>query len=141
MNIITYFRGEYYFLSNFYPCQIKYKGMRYPSVENAYQAQKFTEEYHSIFVKISPEEAKLIGKIAPKNLNPEWENTKLEIMYDLIKKKFTENKELSEALLKTDESIIIENNHWGDTYWGKCNGVGENNLGEILMMVRNLISK
>ena len=34
------FRGTKYFLSNFYECKIKYEGIEYPSVENAYQASK-----------------------------------------------------------------------------------------------------
>jgi len=27
---------------------------------------------------------------------------------------------------------------WHDTVWGKCNGVGENRLGIILMQIRDL---
>lgn len=27
-------------------------------------------------------------------------------------------------------------NHWHDTYWGVCDGAGENRLGKLLMQVR-----
>lgn len=32
---------------------------------------------------------------------------------------------------------IIEVNNWGDTYWGVCNGIGDNHLGKILMKIRD----
>jgi hypothetical protein len=35
--------------------------------------------------------------------------------------------------------ILIEGNTWGDTFWGVCNGVGENNLGKTLMNVREIL--
>lgn len=38
--------------------------------------------------------------------------------------------------MRTGESILIEKNTWGDTYFGVCNGVGENNLGKDLMSIR-----
>lgn len=31
---------------------------------------------------------------------------------------------------------IIEDNHWGDTFWGVCGGVGENHLGRLLEEIR-----
>lgn len=38
MNKITSFRDEYSFLSNFYQCPLKYKGVTYPNAEAAFQA-------------------------------------------------------------------------------------------------------
>ncbi len=35
---------------------------------------------------------------------------------------------------------LIEGNHWNDTFWGICNGNGENNLGKILMKIRHEIN-
>lgn len=32
---------------------------------------------------------------------------------------------------------IVEHNTWNDTFWGVCNGTGENHLGEILMDLRD----
>jgi predicted NAD-dependent protein-ADP-ribosyltransferase YbiA (DUF1768 family) len=34
---------------------------------------------------------------------------------------------------------LIEGNWWGDTYWGVCNGVGENHLGKLLMKIRDYL--
>ena len=61
---------------------------------------------------------------------------KTNIMYDICLAKFTQNQDLKEKLLKTGNAILIEGNWWNDTYWGVCNGIGENNLGKILMKIR-----
>ena len=58
-------------------------------------------------------------------------------MYDVCKQKFTENEDLKIKLLQTGLEPIVEGNTWGDTYWGKCKGVGQNKLGQILMRIRN----
>lgn len=59
-------------------------------------------------------------------------------MRDLCFQKFNNNLKLNKMLLLTEGYELQETNHWGDTYWG-CNemGEGENNLGKILMNVRN----
>lgn len=44
---------------------------------------------------------------------------------------------LSEMLEATGDAELIEGNHWGDTFWGVCNGVGQNNLGKLLMAIRS----
>lgn len=38
--MISSFRDEYFFLSNFYPVEIKLDGIVYPNAEAAFQAQK-----------------------------------------------------------------------------------------------------
>lgn len=38
--MILSFRDEYFFLSNFYPVEIKLDGIVYPNAESAFQAQK-----------------------------------------------------------------------------------------------------
>jgi predicted NAD-dependent protein-ADP-ribosyltransferase YbiA (DUF1768 family) len=39
-------------------------------------------------------------------------------------------------LLETGDAELVEGNWWDDTFWGVCNGVGQNNLGKILMDTR-----
>jgi len=60
-------------------------------------------------------------------------------MKDILEIKFADT-HLREALLATAPLELIEGNTWGDTYWGVCNGVGENKLGKILMGIRDEIA-
>ena len=39
--------------------------------------------------------------------------------------------------LQLIEGEIVEENTWGDTFWGVCKGVGENHLGKLLMEIRD----
>ena len=57
-------------------------------------------------------------------------------MYQIVKCKFEQNEDLKIKLLNTGNSELIEGNTWGDKIWGKVNGVGQNNLGKILMRIR-----
>ena len=45
------------------------------------------------------------------------------------------NPELRRKLIAVEEPIV-EDNWWNDIYWGVCNGIGENKLGQILTKIR-----
>ena len=122
------FRGKYAFLSNFYEAPITIEGRRFRCVEAAFQAAKCPSRAKE-FESLNGSEAKRLGrKVA---LRPDWEEEKLEIMYLLLVAKFTQHPELAEKLKATSEPIV-EDNTWGDTYWGCCRGRGQNHLGELL---------
>lgn len=74
-----------------------------------------------------------------KPIRPDWENVKLRVMYDIVKAKFLQNEKLQAKLLATRDRMLIEGNDWGDTFWGMVDGEGANNLGKILMRVREEI--
>lgn len=44
--------------------------------------------------------------------------------------------ELNKKLIETKNYYIEETNNWHDYYWGVCNGVGQNMLGNMLMEIR-----
>lgn len=133
--IIFGFNGEYRFLSNFYETPITYEGITYPSVENAYQAAKtINQEERLQFVKISSKEAKSLGRKI--TIREEWDTVKLQVMWNLIYEKFTRNRKLLSFLILTGDKHIEETNWWGDKFWGVCRGEGENNLGKLLMKLR-----
>lgn len=132
-----HFRNEYYFLSNFYNCKVTYEGLTYKNVEAAFQAAKCTGEHLHLrndFVNLNGGEAKRKGRKVP--LRADWENVKVNIMHQLVLSKFKENPELRKMLLATGNIELVEDNTWNDTYWGRCNGIGKNMLGIILMQVR-----
>lgn len=137
--VIAGFKGNYRWLSNFERCDILYKGILYPSAESAYQAQKTLDiKARHIFSKLDAREAKTLGKII--NIRPDWDNVKLELMYEICEIKFN-LPQFKPRLIDTGEMKIIESNYWGDTFWGECDGVGENHLGKIIMQVRDKIFK
>ena len=132
---ITSFRNKYFFLSSMYPCKIDFGDITYPSVENAFQAAKTTKlDDKFIIAKLKPSESKYYGRNRIKMRN-DWNDIKLDIMYQLVKIKFSDPV-LKQLLIDTAGEDIIEDNNWGDTFWGVCGGIGQNQLGKILMKVR-----
>lgn len=135
MSAIDDFKGEYAFLSNFYPCVdwIEYGGMTYPSVEHAYQAAKVSPLLRAQFQVGTAAEAKKLGRT--QKCRSDWDDVKLDIMEELLRCKFN-SLGLALLLINTRPQELIEGNWWGDTFWGVCRGKGENHLGKLLMKIR-----
>jgi ribA/ribD-fused uncharacterized protein len=146
VNPILFFRGEYRFLSNFFPCEVfadwhysdKVGSFRVscPSVEHAYQAMKADkrEDFEMICAPQSPGQAKRLGRTV--RARPGWEADRVWRMEHLLQQKFARNSPLGKKLLATGDADLVEGNAWGDVYWGVCRGQGENHLGKILMKIR-----
>jgi ribA/ribD-fused uncharacterized protein len=133
---IAGFRADYSFLSNFYPCKVTLDGEEYRSVEAAFQASKTLDPVlRTPFTTSTPAEAKAKGKTL--KLRPDWETVKLDIMADLLAQKFAPRTKLARLLADTGTRQLIEENTWYDTYWGVCNGKGQNHLGKLLMELRH----
>lgn len=145
-NEVKGFFGEYRPLSNFWPAKVFLDGEEYTSVENAYQAAKYKKETRDYFKTCSASEAKKFegNNSIYKYTEEEWDNIKLQIMDGLIVQKFDKilNPELYQKLKETGNKYLEETNYWEDTYWGiyktdaKEDGVGKNNLGKLIMKVR-----
>lgn len=84
---------------------------------------------------VTPLEAKRLGKRVPIDVG-EWNARRLSVMEKVVRAKFEQNPKLQQLLLATTEPIV-EDNNWGDTYWGKCRGIDSNHLGQILQEVRS----
>ena len=135
--MIDSFDGEYRFLSNFYSSKIKYEGIEYPTVEHAFQAAKSLDENirQSIAALPTPGAAKKAGRRSVV-LRGDWEQVKISVMKELVSRKF-EMPEFRDKLFDTDDEELVEGNTWNDTFWGVCNGKGRNELGKILMEIRD----
>jgi ribA/ribD-fused uncharacterized protein len=134
--MIDKFEGKYFFLSNFYPCEITYKGITYPSTEHAFAAAKSNDKQHKLYCSnpdITPGQAKKAGRKC--QLIDDWDNIRLEVMKELLTIKFSKEP-LRSMLLETEDKELVEGNWWNDTFWGVCNGIGQNNLGKLLMKLR-----
>lgn len=149
MNKIYDFRGEYAWLSNFYPSHIVYGVYAFPTVEHAFQYTKqATDNGRAAVMWIpsgptfhdrrmtTPGEAKRAARRHP--MRADWETIKIGVMHDLLRLKFCDPG-LRSMLLATGDADLVEGNTWNDNFWGVCNGWGENHLGRLLVLVRNEI--
>ena len=141
---IDSFRGQYRFLSNFFPAVVVYDGRTFQSTEAAYQSAKtLNPAIRDQFVPLSAGESKVLGNTI--ELRPDWEEVRDGVMLYLLHQKFTQP-EFRQLLKKTFPRFLVEGNNWHDTYWGVCNGcrkignhpsIGENHLGRMLMLIRD----
>lgn len=138
------FRGDYHFLSNMYQHPLVYKGVKYATAEAAFQSAKCPGHEQEFAALADGFSARKLGKKLP--MQPNWDLIKVQIMEEILRIKF-QKPELSvyrplnlqdchHRLLRT-RSYIQEDNYWHDTFWGVCNGVGENQLGRLLMKIRD----
>lgn len=138
MDKIEQFQGKYRFLSNFWPCVVELDGEKYPSVEHAYVAAKSVDKdvRRQVAGCVTPGDAKRLGRKI--NIREDWDDVKVQVMYSLLKQKFSKSP-LKNWLLDTGVMCIEEGNTWGDTFWGVYRGKGKNTLGKLLMDIRKEI--
>lgn len=131
---ILAFRDEYRWLSNFWP--VPSLGS---TVEHHYQAAKTDDpEWAARILTVrTPGQAKRLGQQAP--VRSTWDHDRIPVMRSLLVIKFHPNTILAAQLVNTGDAQLVEGNTWGDTFWGVCNGVGDNHLGELLMWVRSAL--
>jgi len=138
---IDSFQGDYRFLSNFWPAEVIFDGIAYPTAEHAYQSAKTLDraQRQRIAALPTPADAKREGRALKQR--DDWETVKFDVMERVVREKFTRHPELRDKLLATDNAELIEGNTWGDRVWGVYQGEGENRLGKILMKVRDELRK
>lgn len=130
------FRNKYAFLSNFHFSPITIGNYCFNNAEAAYQALK-CKGYEQRFVGLNAKAAKALGRRLP--MQEGWNDMRIDAMRYVLQQKF-KNPQLM-AQLQQIEGHIQEDNYWNDTFWGVCNGVGENQLGKLLMEIRDMNSK
>ena len=150
------FFQEYRFLSNFHLCNILYKDIWYPSSEHCYMAQKTNDISQKMRLSCSGglkvNEAKHYGQSV--ELIPNWDNIRYDVMLDVVTHKFSQNEDIKQLLLDTGDKYLEETNWWRDKYWGchiypkqprdyslPADQYGQNNLGKILMIVRDRVKE
>lgn len=133
---IEQFEGKYRFLSNFGPGSIQWQDKFFQTAEHLYQARKTNDPEEQEFVRVAPtpNEAKRRGKKV--TMRQDWDAVKDGVMKEILRLKFQQNPELAQQLIATGSEDLVEGNWWGDTYWGKCFGSGQNKLGIFLQEIR-----
>lgn len=141
------FRDEYFFLSNFFPhVQTMYLDntkVTIPTAEHCYAAMKakYLKDARTIAESKTPGQAKRLGRKVVQR--PDWESIKVDVMRDILMVKFRD-KDLLGQLEEITEPIV-EHNQWHDNFWGsctcdKCGDDGGNQLGILLMQIRDQLT-
>ena len=147
-NAIYGFQEEYRFLSNFDPTPLVYGGLQIKTAEHLYNALKTNslEEALHVLDAPTPGQAKTRGRKV--TLKDDWETVKYDAMRTSIGVKFIGNLSLASKLVETGDKELIEANDWHDNCWGSCycgrpscESDGENNLGKLLMALREDLRK
>ena len=140
-------------LSNWYECTFTDKVNTYTSSEQYMMYQKAilfndTENAQKIMNAKTPKEAKSLGRKVKNFDKSIWDENACKIVYDGCLLKFTQNVELGQFILSTDNKLIVEASPY-DQIWGiglsaanakkipQNEWPGTNWLGKCLMNVRN----
>ena len=124
--------------SNFAPFPIDLDGVRWPTVEHYYQAQKFTDpELQQKICKFDkPAAAKKFAQKHRAKTRADWVEVKDAVMERAVRRKFELHAGLRDLLLATGEETLEEAAPT-DYYWGVGReGTGQNKLGLLLMRIR-----
>ena len=132
---IAQFSGDYEWLSNFADAVVHLDGEDYRTVEHAYQAAKTFNRTARMKIRGAgtPNSAKKMGRGV--QIREDWEQVKIGTMEALLRQKFAQP-DFKAKLLATGDAELVEGNWWGDVFWGVCRGVGQNQLGKLLMQTR-----
>ena len=134
---------EYGEFSNFALYPITLRGKRWPTSEHFFQAQKFDDERDRDAVRCAktPTLAARLGRDRKRKLRRDWEAVKVSIMREALDAKFRQHPELAALLLGTGDALLVEHTE-NDDYWGDGgDGSGRNELGRLLMALRDELRK
>ena len=144
MSISFYSKSpEYGWLSNFSEHGFTLEGVRWPSVEHFYQAQKYAgaETQDRIRKADTPRKARKAGQDRSLVPRPDWDAVKEVVMRKAVSAKFAQNWGLRELLVATGDQELMHESA-SDLFWGRSQDrVGDNRLGTIIMEVRQALRK
>ena len=142
------FQSRHSKFSNLAPCVVKLDDLGFASSEAAFQYLRArncaTKKQIEEILLVAQGEAKL--RSYGINETEEWKQKKSDEMLHILVLKFTQNEDLKKALLDTGDKQLYKFTR--DKYWGvgltlsqahllkDGKGPGQNNLGKLLMLVR-----
>jgi len=144
-------------LSQWYPSPFSVDGIHYLTAEHYMMAEKAKtfndmDSFYEILKADSPKEAKALGRKVKKFDAEIWDYVSQNIVYKGNFEKFSQNKEIKNFLLDTENHILVEASPY-DKIWGiglSQDSIeatnpeqwrGENILGFVLMQVRDKLER
>lgn len=150
-NEFVFFWGGIY--SNWYPSNFTLDGVKYNCAEQAMMAKKALlfgdqEAHNKIMAAKDPRDQKALGRTVKGFTVETWDKVAKDIVYEIVKAKFTQNKGLLTQLLSTGNKELVEaspqDKIWGiglaesdPRAWDKSTWLGTNWLGETLTKLKN----
>lgn len=137
--------GDFYEFTNFFEfAPFILDGKEWKTTEHYFQAQKFVGTPYEEIIRHtnSPRDAFQYARQPEVSRwqRDDWESVKVDIMYKALLAKFSQHERLRQLLLATKGKTLIEHTY-NDSFWGDGYGGGANNLGKLLMKVRDIILK
>ena len=145
MEEIHFYRANeepYGVFSNLYRTEIEVRGIRYRSVEDAYQSLKPRKSDVRKWLMSAPSPRLLAitaHALPPSDLTSGWDRLKYPWMMECLLAKYQQHAECRSILLSTGDARLVEagsEDNEVNRRWGEVNGVGQNILGRMLMRVR-----
>jgi len=136
---VYFFTVAYYPFDNFSAHTVEIWERIFPTVEHAFQWKKFETTEPELAAKIlaagSPWHAKKLSR-SSSNMHTDWHNTRVTIMTEIVRAKVLQHEDVRVLLLSTGNKTIVENSPVDDFWGAGANGRGENQMGKILMKIR-----
>jgi len=107
-------------LDNFHHCQMQIDGQIWPSSEHYFQACKFPNDMqHREAIRMAPSGMDCWKLGQAKDLRSDWEEVKVEMMYQANLAKFSQNPHLGDVLVNSSGAIQAQGNPEGWKTWNE----------------------
>jgi ribA/ribD-fused uncharacterized protein len=135
-------QGPFCALSNLHPRALHFEGQLYATPEHAYQVLKAVPDLRAwLMAAPTPELVAVAGDaLTEEHTVADWARIQLPLMRRIVRAKFDQDADLRELLINTAGARLVE---WSPDdsdvarYWGEYEGEGENQLGNMLMALRD----
>eukprot|EP01062_Namystynia_karyoxenos_P081112 TRINITY_DN8853_c0_g1_i1.p1 TRINITY_DN8853_c0_g1~~TRINITY_DN8853_c0_g1_i1.p1 ORF type:complete len:922 (+),score=315.71 TRINITY_DN8853_c0_g1_i1:115-2766(+) len=124
-------------MCSFWDAPIMLKGVRWPTIEHYFQAQKFAGTEHEEAVRLAEtcDQCVKMGRERHRPLRKDWEEVKDFVMFQAQQAKYEQNPACARRLLSTGTRPLCFRMET-DKYWGTWGGEGLNMLGRVIARAR-----
>lgn len=154
---INFYEQDYYVFSSFSSFSIRWKGIRFDTLEAAYHYEKFDaygyrDKDNTDFKELavirgmirtanSAHDAFKVAQLYKDKRRPDWDEKEVKVrtMFMLVIEKVKQHEYVRTKLLNTHDRRLSENS-WRDSFWGSGpDDTGFDVLGQIWMLVRSIL--